>query len=157
MWWRITAREFDDNGNKGNRAAMRKLVSAGTVPGLLAYIDGAPVGWVSVGPREDFGRIERSPTFKRVDDTAVWSINCFFIHRHHRGEGIGRALLVAAIEYARINGAPAVEAYPIDPSRGQVTAAELYTGNLPTFERLGFDIVARGSHKRPLVRLTFDR
>lgn len=32
-----------------NRRALRALLEAGQVPGLLAYRDRAPVGWVSLG------------------------------------------------------------------------------------------------------------
>src|SRR5205814_1153575 len=52
-------------GAGGNRAAMRRVVEGGRkVPGLLAYVDGRPVGWISVAPREEFGRVERSPVTK---------------------------------------------------------------------------------------------
>src|SRR5204862_421159 len=72
MWFRITQQEFSKGaprgGAGGNRAAMKKLVASGKVPGLLGYLDGKPVGWISVAPREEFGRIERSPVAKPVDE-----------------------------------------------------------------------------------------
>jgi hypothetical protein len=92
MWWRKSGAEFSRgvrNRGAGNRRAMNRLVQDGRVPGLLAYREGRPVGWVSVAPREEFGRIQRSPTLKPVDDKPVWSIVCFFMHRGEREKGVG--------------------------------------------------------------------
>lgn len=36
-----------------NRADLLALLGRGIVPGLLAYREGRPLGWVSLGPRED--------------------------------------------------------------------------------------------------------
>jgi GNAT superfamily N-acetyltransferase len=151
MWWRESARDFDRNGNAGNRRRMRSLVRDGRIPGLLAYRDGEPVGWVSVAPRAEFPRVERSPKLKPVDDRPVWSVVCFFIHRRHRGTGVSRALLDAAVGHAAEEGARVVEAYPVDPDERTYSNAEAYTGPLPMFEAAGFREVARRG-KRPIVR-----
>jgi len=44
-----------------NRQAMKALVDRGTVPGLIGYENGVPVAWVSLGPREDYAKLRRSP------------------------------------------------------------------------------------------------
>ena len=62
-WWRQTSNEFSTgvrDGGAGNRALMHAVVEAGSEPGLLAYRDGKPVGWISVAPRPQFGRVLRS-------------------------------------------------------------------------------------------------
>src|SRR5918997_1389614 len=41
--------------------AVRRAARAKRAAGLIAYDDGAPVGWVSFGPREEFARIVASP------------------------------------------------------------------------------------------------
>jgi GNAT superfamily N-acetyltransferase len=156
MWWRESAKDFDRNGNAGNRRAMRALVRGGRVPGLLAYREGEPVGWVSVAPRQEFPRIERSPTLKPIDDRPVWSVVCFFIHRRHRRSGVARALLDAAVAHAAVHGARHVEAYPVDPGERNYSNAEAYTGVLPLFEAAGFREVARRG-KRPIMRRTVRR
>src|SRR5207247_1195189 len=76
-----------------NRAGIKPTAGSGGTPGLLAYMDGRPVGWVSVAPREEFGKIGRARSTKPVDDKPAWSIVCFYIDRHHRGDGVGTALL----------------------------------------------------------------
>jgi GNAT superfamily N-acetyltransferase len=153
MWFRETTSEFDRRGNAGNRRALQALVRGNRQPGLVAYVDGEPAGWVSVAPREEFGRIERSPVLKRVDDQPVWSVVCFFIHRRYRGRGLGKRLLEAAAEHAARKGARLVEAYPWDTHTGRkLSNAEAYIGLLPMFREAGFREVARRSRNRPIVR-----
>ena len=156
MFFRLPRKEFDAgarNGGLGNRAGLRALVEAGEVPGLLAYLEEEPVGWVSVAPRDAFGRVERS-AFGRASPTARggWAIVCFFVDRRHRGRGVGRALLRAAIEHARREGARALEAYPVDASVRRPAAAEAFVGLSSMFEAEGFREVARPYPSRPLVR-----
>jgi GNAT superfamily N-acetyltransferase len=153
MWFRETSAEFDRNGNPGNRKALAALVRRNRRPGLLAYVDGRPAGWVSLAPRDEFGRIERSPALKPVDDRPVWSVVCFFIDKRFRGRGLGKRLLDAAVDHAAGKGARVVEAYPRDPSAGRrITSAEAFVGLLPMFEAAGFREVARRSKDRPIVR-----
>jgi GNAT superfamily N-acetyltransferase len=156
MFFRIPQSEFNEgarNRGRGNRRAFKELVDKRRVPGLLAYVDGRPVGWCSVAPRSRFGRVERSPTTKPVDDEdGVWSIVCFYMDRRHRGRGVGSALLSAAVEHARKKGARIVEGYPIDSSVRKVPNSEAYYGLLSMFEAAGFEEVARRSPSRPLMR-----
>lgn len=152
MWWRLTGQEFS-RGNASNRAGLKQLVDAGRVPGLLAYREGAPVGWVSLGPREDFGRILRSPTLKPVDEQPAWSIVCFYIAKTVREQGVATRLLQAAIEYAAAQGASALEAYPVDTGESRAAQTNIFTGALEMFQRAGFEEIARRSPARPIVRL----
>jgi GNAT superfamily N-acetyltransferase len=95
------------------KAAMRDLVERGDEPGLLAYLDDVPMGWVAVAPREDHVGIARSRTLRPRDtDTGVFSITCFYVDPTARGEGLSSALLDAAVEHASSRGGAIVEAYP---------------------------------------------
>jgi GNAT superfamily N-acetyltransferase len=154
MWWRVTSSDFDRgirNRGTGNRRRLRSLVAEGRVPGLLAYRYGRPVGWVSLAPREEFGRLQRSPKLKAVDDRPVWSIVCFFMDRRERGKKVGTALLDAAVRYAAERGATIVEGYPVDPTDRTISNADAYTGVISMFERAGFREVARRG-ARPIMR-----
>ncbi|HKN43647.1 MAG TPA: hypothetical protein VJW23_06960, partial [Propionibacteriaceae bacterium] len=51
-----------------NKYELHALVSSGVVPGLIGYADGSPAGWISLGPREDYRKLERSRVMKAVDD-----------------------------------------------------------------------------------------
>jgi GNAT superfamily N-acetyltransferase len=151
MWNRISNRQFEATTGDEKREMLRSIVDD-RVPGLLAYEEGVPVGWVSVGPREEFGRIQRSRVTKPVDDVPVWSIVCFVIEKNHRGSGIGTSLLEAAVEYARKNGAGAVEGYPVEPRRDRMPDIYAWMGLASMFEAAGFKEIARRSETRPLFR-----
>ncbi len=157
MWNRQTNREFDANSGDENRERLRSLVmESDDPPGLLAYLDGRPVGWVAVAPRTEYGRLARSPVTKPIDDVAVWSVTCFVIDRKHRGLGVGSALLEAAVEYARDHGAPAVEGYPVEPKSDQMPDIYAWMGLASMFEKGGFEEKARRSKHRPFMRLSLD-
>ncbi len=153
MWWRITAAEFDRRHGDELRGRLHDLVVADRPTGLLAYLDGSAVGWVSVAPRSEFGRLQRSPKLRPVDDEPVWSIVCFFVERAHRDQGVARALLEEAVAEAARHGAGAVEGYPIDTTAGPRPAPSVFTGTLGLFEQAGFTEVARRGG-RPIVRRT---
>lgn len=158
-WWRQTSGEFSkriEEHGAGNRALMHSLVEAGSEPGLLAYGDGKPVGWVSVAPRPQFGRVLRSrrigPSPEEASDERVWSVVCFWILQAERGKGVATALLNAAMEHARARGATALEAYPVDAADGRRPAANLFTGTLSMFTRAGFHEVGRPRGVQLVVR-----
>jgi GNAT superfamily N-acetyltransferase len=153
MWFRETNADFERNGNEGNRRAMEALVRGNRQPGLVAYVGGEPAGWVSVAPREEFGRVERSPVLKRVDDEPVWSVVCFYVAKGFRGTGLARRLLDAAVDHAARKGTRVVEGYPWDTRTGRkLTNAEAFIGSLSMFQEAGFREVARRSPSRPIVR-----
>jgi len=137
---------------EAGRAALRALVEAGRPPGLLGYHGGTPVGWVSLGPREDYARLARSPVMKAVDDRPVWSIVCFVVPSAWRGRGVAHALLAGAIRYARQQGVTLLEAYPVDKAQCCADDA-LWFGTKSMFDAAGFKEVARRRPQRPVVRL----
>jgi GNAT superfamily N-acetyltransferase len=159
-WWRQTSAEFsqgvEDKG-RPNRALMHSLVEAGTEPGLLAYRDGQPVGWTSVAPRPQYGRILRSrrigPEPEEAADERIWSVVCFWIPRKERGKGVANALLEGAVDRARARGAVALEAYPVDTTSGRQPSANLFTGTLSMFQRAGFREVERPPGAQMVMRL----
>jgi GNAT superfamily N-acetyltransferase len=140
---------------QANRDALRALVDAGNPPGLIGYRGEVPVGWVSLGPREEFARLKRSPVMKAVDEKPVWSIVCFVVPSEHRGQGVARALLKAAIAYAKQQGATLLEAYPVDrPARSKDD--QMWFGAKTMYDRAGFKEVARRKPQRPVVRLELE-
>ena len=152
-WWRLSRKEFSTFSYEQKKNVLRTIVQSGKVPGLLAFMDGQPVGWVSVGPREDYASLERSRVLKRVDDQPVWCINCFFIGHNYRHMGLMSGLIQAAVTFARERGASIVEAYPVESREGSDNAS-LYYGVVSTFQAAGFVEVARRSEHHPVMRLT---
>lgn len=136
-----------------NKQALCDLVSGGTVPGLVGYLGDSPVGWISLGPREDYLKLRRSPIMKPVDDTKVWSVVCSYVARPYRGMGVQHRLLAAAIGFARDNGVRVLEAYPVDRAERSPDYA-MFFGSRSLYERAGFTEVVRRSPTRVVMRRT---
>ena len=161
-YFRIRGVDFSAGSGARHRTVLETATNDtardGRAPGLVAYRDGAVVGWVSVGPRGDYERLAHSRVLAPLDDKPVWSIVCFVVGRQARGQGVAKALLDAAIDYARDNGAMTLEAYPIELSAGERTNSDVvFKGTLSMFEAAGFRVVARRSPTattppRPIVR-----
>ncbi|TVR50920.1 MAG: GNAT family N-acetyltransferase [Puniceicoccaceae bacterium] len=155
MYYRETGRAEIPAGRRPaelRKERMEERVRTGPPPGLLAYRDNQPVGWMSLGPREDFVKLRRSPVMKPVDETPVWSIVCFVVPSAFRHQGVARELLRGAIHYARGQGASWLEAYPVDkPERGHDDW--MWLGAKSMFDKAGFDEVARRRPQRPVMRL----
>ena len=146
---------FEGTSNEAkaaNRALLRAQADRPLAPGLVALTeDGRAVGWVSLGPREDFEHLERSRVRPRLDDLPVWAIVCFVVGKRARRQGVGAQLLDGAIAYAREHGAPALEAYPVDTALGKPTGPTLYSGTLSTFQRAGFQVARPVESKQATV------
>lgn len=165
-WWRQTGGEFGAgiaNRGAGNKALLGALTHANRQPGLVAYRDDRPVGWISVAPRPEYGRVIRSPSIgpgrrsPEAADEGVWSVVCFWMPRRERGKGNAMALLRAAVEHARAGGARVLEAYPVDTAGERHPQSSVFTGTLAMFTRVGFTEVERRAEGRPIVRLELAR
>ena len=161
QYWRVSSSEygriskeklFEDQLAK-RKTALHNQLERSTPPGVVAYREGRIVGWCGFGPRNEMERIVRSRTIPSVDDRQVWSIVCFLVRPGDRRHGVARALLHGAIECARSHGAPALEAYPVDPGGGRISATFAYVGLLPMFEREGFRrVIKTSAHSAGLAR-----
>ena len=136
---------------QARKQSLRDLVTRGPAPGLIAYLGKRPVGWVTLGPRDDFRRLARSRAMKAVDDKPVWSIVCFVVPSEFRGQGVATALLEGAVAYAKKQGATLVEAYPKEPE-GKVADDSLWFGKKSMYDKAGFTEVARHTPDRPVMR-----
>ena len=89
---------------------------------------------------------------KPVDDKPVWSIVCFFIPAQYRRQGLSGKLIRAAIQYVRSQGGRMIEAYPVEPRKGQTADVYAWTGLASAFRKMKFKEVARRSPTRPIMR-----
>ncbi len=151
MWFRLRRSQNDKQSGRQRKEGLRKLVDSGEPPGLLAYVEGEPVAWVSLAPRQQFAHLEHSRKLRRVDDQPVWSIVCFVVDKRYRRRGLMAKMLSAAIDYARRHGARIVEGYPVEPAE-KLAGYEAYTGIASAFRKLGFVEVARASERQLIMR-----
>lgn len=152
MWWRLTHREFESSKGEPNRRALKALVEAGEVPGILAYDGDRPVAWCSLGPRDEFPRLGRSRILKPVDDLPVWSVVCFYVEKGYRNRGLSRSLLEAAKKHVAQRGGELLEGYPVEPRKQRIPPPFAYTGLAAAFSAAGFVECARRSPTRPIMR-----
>jgi GNAT superfamily N-acetyltransferase len=142
-------REQTDCGHPGS----------GATSGLMAYLNGEPVGWCAVEPRtayEGLVRNNRVPWEGRTEDKtddSVWAVTCLFTRAGFRKRGISRALARAAVDFARERGARAIEGYPMTTKK--VIVEELHVGTEGVFADAGFTEVSRPTLRRVVMRLDF--
>jgi len=128
-----------------------------TASGLVAFLDGEPVGWCAVEPRPAYPRMLRSMRVpwdgrsEDKDDERVWAVTCFVTRAGFRKRGITHALARAAVELARERGARALEAYPITTK--DVILSELHVGTAAAFEAAGFAEVGHPTLRRVIMRI----
>ena len=135
---------------------------ATTTSGLVAYLDGEPVGWCAVESRpayEGLLRVFRVPWEGRSEDKtdeSVWAVTCVFARAGFRRRGIGYALARATVDFARERGARALEAYPMLTQPGEdITWGKLHVGTRSIFAAAGFIEVSRPTPRRVVMRIDF--
>jgi GNAT superfamily N-acetyltransferase len=121
-----------------------------------------PVGWVALEPRTEYLRLLGLPTVWKgrpgedKEDDSVWSVTCFVVRKGYRKRGITYALAAAAVDYARANGARALEAYAMLTQPGkEITWGELHVGARQVFAEAGLAEVSRPSVRRAVMRIDF--
>lgn len=119
---------------RGEKVA--QLMADGPI-GVLAYEGDEVVGWAAVARRAETTFADNR-TIPHVDDLDVWSVWCIRVRPGHRGKGISHSLLAGAVEFARSQGAPAIEGYPVDSRGAKVDLTMAYVGTCALFERAGF-------------------
>ena len=141
-------REQTDAGHPG----------AETTSGLVAYANGEPVGWCAVEPRTAYGGLVRNASMaawtgrdEDRTDPEVWAVTCVLVRAGHRRRGVSRALVRAAVAYARNAGARVLEGYPMGTD--SAVGEELHPGVLSAFLEAGFVDVHRPSARRAVVAI----
>ncbi len=154
MYYRRTGKHDVPAGmtySEANKRALRSLVDRGLIPGLIGYEKNQAIGWVSLGPREDYAKLKRSPVMKPVDAKPVWSIICFVVDPEARHRGVAEAMLNGAVRWARKQGVTLLEAYPCDKA-AKAADDSMWFGAKSMFDRAGFVEVARRKPMRPVMR-----
>lgn len=146
MAWRTTPEEAKQHSGAERKPMMRRRIMKGAPVGLVGYLKGEPVAWVSIAPRETYRNLGGP---EADDGEKIWSLACMYIHRRLRGQGYGLALIEAAKAYAAKRGGTVLEAYPVAPD----SPSYRHMGFVPAFERLGFKHVGKAGSRRNVMRL----
>jgi len=158
MFWFMSKKEYDEKRKDGRtKKEMKKMVKDKIEPGIMAYDDDKPIGWIAIQPRERYFRLSNSKILQPVDDKPVWSIVCFFVHKDYRKMGISVELIKNACSFVASKGGTIVEAYPTETKTKNSAPVFIYTGTFAAFKKAGFKEVARRSETRPIMRLDVKR
>ncbi|WP_420409069.1 GNAT family N-acetyltransferase [Hoeflea sp.] len=155
--FRVAPKERQAMDRDERKELLRAATGEPLPPGLIAFEDGQPVGWVQVTPRSHVPRWNTNRTVSRPldtddpDDPGIWAISCFFVISRRRGQGLSHALVEAAVAHAAACGARIVEACPIAHAK-HPRSPGLFTGPASVFEKAGFSVVAERKPGRPLMR-----
>lgn len=142
MAWRMTKEELKNNNSTCRKEFIKKRVWTNIPIGLLAYKDNQQIAWCSVGPRETYQRLGGDESLN-----SVWSIACFYIKKEFRDKGLIYVLIEQAKEYAKLNEAQYLEAYPVEIE----SPSYRYMGFIKTFEKAGFVFVKKAGTRRNVM------
>ncbi|MFU8946371.1 GNAT family N-acetyltransferase [Mycetocola zhadangensis] len=140
--WRLSSAENRSLAGPQRADKVRELVSRDHAPGVLAYRDGDVAGWAGIAPRVELHPIDHSRRIPHIGDLPAWSLWCIRVRPGFRKQGVTEALIEGAVNYARENGAPVVESYPVDNRDERVDQTMAFVGTRVMFERAGFAKVA---------------
>lgn len=138
---RLPAARIEELGQGSRERAARALCATEPPPGVVTYRDDLPVAWCSISPRSAIPRLASSKLIRPIDDLPVWSIICVVVRSGHRRQGVTTALLEGAVAWAASQGAPAVEAYPVDPTGDRMDLTMAFVGTRSMFSKAGFEVV----------------
>lgn len=155
---RLTVKDIDELGQGSRERAARALCEREPPPGVVAYRDGTPVAWCSISPRADIPRLAASKLIRPIDELPVWSIICVVVRSGHRRQGATTVLLEGAVAWAASHGAPAVEAYPVDPAGERMDLTMAFVGTRSMFDKAGFEVIGTtGAVASGMTRLIMRR
>jgi len=144
----------------GNQRQFSAMAATSSTPmGILASQAAEPVGWCACGPRSRYveatnPRNKIMQNRARDEDEIVWLLPCLFVRADRRGQGVTHALIRAAVELARSEGASAIEAWPLAESERR--SGDAFLGREQVFNELGFHCVERPSPVRVIMRLELE-
>jgi GNAT superfamily N-acetyltransferase len=141
-----------------NKAAKHAHVRRGTAHQILVYAGDECVGWCQYGSAAELPNIKNPAAYaKELVESPDWRIGCIFTGRGHRGRGVARAAVSAALDAIRAAGGGVVEAYPEQvEGRPPQAGAYFHTGPETLFEELGFTRDRQIAKWRWVMRLRLD-
>ena len=136
--YRIGSKENQALRGQARADRVRELCEHDPPPGVIAYLDGEPVGWAALHPRRDtsFARNRLIPHVDELDVSVAVVLPC--VGRATASRGFSTTSSLAQCRIARERGAPAVEGYPVDNRGEHVDLTMVYVGTKALFEGAGF-------------------
>lgn len=146
-----------------NRAALVERLARPELCGVIARHDAGDLcGWMKVVPATQLPRLYEQRVYRRLpyfeaqsseERLRTYTIACTYVAEAHRGRGVARGLLAAAISAAREAGAVALEGFPRGaPGAEKLRPDEVWMGPEELFSSAGFRAVT-DFRPYPVLRL----
>ena len=130
-----------------NRARKYRRVQDGAAHAALVFDEqGLAQGWCQYGDPEELARVKHRRAYEEEPPPRPdWRIQCFYVDRRHRGQGVARAALEGALEQIAALGGGRVEAIS---ERAEPERAVLAFYSPEQIESLARSL-ATGAHRDP--------
>lgn len=125
---------WHDRTFEQNRAAACERIHTSRMQGLLAYLNGKPIGWCNAAPRSMMDAFFDAPD---EDEKHLGQITCFVIAKEYRRTGIATSLLHAACNALKAQGLSIAEASPLADENDE---AKNHFGPLRMYLNAGFHV-----------------
>ncbi|WP_394275402.1 GNAT family N-acetyltransferase [Luteococcus sp.] len=115
---------------------------------LLVDPEGRCQAWAQYGSPEELAGIKHKRAYdKEPPPVPDWRITCVYVDPKHRGQGLARAAVVAALDLIAASGGGAVEAISETTAGRTAQGRFLFTATAEVLEDLGFERIRQvGKH-----------
>jgi GNAT superfamily N-acetyltransferase len=152
MNYRCLKKDFESGKGEINQKRLQEKVEKGIPTGLLAYESGIPVAWISIAPKSEFPRMQKSRIMQTNFDGEVWCITCVLVGAEYRSMGLSETLVKAAVDFAFNYGADCVEAFPTVTGGKKLPPPFIWKGLPAMYLRNGFEIISKPSNSQWVMR-----
>ncbi|GAA3611530.1 GNAT family N-acetyltransferase [Microlunatus ginsengisoli] len=131
------------------RQAKRDRVLADAAHAALVLDEtGSAQGWCQYGDPEELSAIKHRREYdKEPPPLPDWRITCVFVDKRHRGQGVARTAVAAALDQIAERGGGLVEAISETTAGRQAVGRFLFSGTVELLEDLGFERIRQvGKH-----------
>lgn len=127
-------------GPAGNRATKQELVRTGKTHAALVFDeDGAAQGWCQYGSVQELPDIKHGREYRKDPPPQPdWRITCIFVDKKHRGQGVARTALEAALDQIAALGGGLVEAISEVTAGRTAQGRFLFSATVELFDEYGF-------------------
>ncbi len=146
--WCIPYHVEYQRGASDPRTLKEALVRSGRARAALVFDDmGNAQGWCQYGRAEELHLKHGRAYAKALPPQAKWRIACIFVDKRHRGLGVARSALGAALAQIAGAGGGLVEAISETTVGREAQGRFLFSGTVELFEQFGFARIGQvGKH-----------
>ncbi len=131
--------EVKQPGSNHRQAKQERVRTDRAHAALVLDHDGKAQGWAQYGDPDELSAIKHRIAYeKNPPQRPDWRITCVFVDRRHRGQGIARRAVEAALAQIAARGGGLVEAISEVTDGRQAQGRFLFSATVEVYDDLGF-------------------